>query len=503
MGFLHGIKQIGEFYSLQEDSGNLEDIRSFLELPMKIPNVNTPPDKIPAVIRVGLDVDEIEAEQLNVKGIISISLAQYPGMDEDLAILKFLFKKTSANVRWYYGPVYELGKGGGENALATLVGSSTPDNPNAWQMEKKTSFFRLYNRVVKGFEESGCFSAGSAERIMQSLFINAETLAEKWQDKNRSFILVFGILTPQGDFLFPGDLPAFVKHFRTKISSGVRSKEMPKHGGSCALCGKPAEEIKTLNKIFKFSTFDKPNFLPGWDQNSFHKVFPVCKVCFEHLSRGTTEIRNRCAAKIGMVNHEVLIIPEVIGGQRFVRKTLSNASSYFQGSVDGEQNLFEGILERESSFVFHFLFTETNQAQVVLHRIIEDIPPSQFKKIKNLWGRTTQRFGWKQNSDSLDQLIQRIVAMILSLSGKSQGDQSVTKDKAIDVVAALFNNEWIDVEGLKKLAVARLPGLFADDEWLNGQKKDQKNLGGRKLENMLMLFEFLTTANRNLEKQEV
>jgi CRISPR-associated protein Csh1 len=506
MGFLHGIKQIGEYYELQDQSNDLGDIQNFLQYPLDLPDPNTPDDRKPLVIRVSLQVEDCQAESLRVTGIKELSLAEYPGMSEDDVKAKYLYREpVGANVTWTFSPIYKLGKGLGDLAYKSLiVGEKAKieieNLPPAdkWGEFKDGRLFKLYHRILKGFEESGCFSAGSADLIMSELVSRVDELIEKWQDKKRSYLMVFGVSDPERTFLFPGDLPACRTHFKKKISvngnSGEASQEI-----HCSLCQNIAEAGSSFDKIFKFSTFDKSNFLPGQDKENIHKTFPVCKRCYTLLSRGKTEVENRFSEGIGIPKYEILVIPEIIGSDRFVKRTLKQSGDYFSSGVEQEKRLFEDITKRDASFVYHFMFIEQNQAQIILHRLVEDIPPTQFKKIKNIWAATYQKFYPDRDPGTLDQAIRRMIAMILSLSGKSEIDKLTMKDRALNIVANLFNNEWIDVSNLQQAAVTRLPGLFSDDEWLN----DKNFSGGAKLEQLNFLFDFLFAVNRHLNQQDV
>ncbi len=503
MGFLDGLRQFGEFFGEQDggaDAAEFGEIGNFLQFPLDIPDEETPDDRRSLVIRVAMQVDDPQAEQLAIRGIREISLAEYPGMDPEHTKVKYLYRNpVGANVSWSFSPLYKLGKGEAGSALEQLTGSTDPDSGKEWPEKNKCRYYKLYHRVIKGFEEAGTFTPGSSDVLMNALVDRASELAEKWVDKKRSYLLVFGAAGCQGEFLYPGDLVAFRNYITNKLKPAASPDEKSSQPEpiSCSVCHETTKTFETLDKVLKFSTFDKVGFLPGLDRKNDRNVFPICHQCFALLSRGKTEVEDRFSVSVGIPKVEILVIPEMIGGYQRPGKLAGQARDFLR-AVEREEGLLEDIQKRGGSFVYHFLFIETSQAQIIIHRLVEDIPPTQFKKIKYLWADTRQRFFPKEERvPGLDQAVRMIMAMVLSLAGKTEGDKQVMKDKGLTILASLFGNEWIDVQALKQAAVERLPGLFSNDEWINGPFS-----GGARLEQLLASFEFLSAANAWINREE-
>jgi len=513
MGFLHGIRQIGEYYEESSKGNNpseLEDILNYLKLPLGSQE-KLADDRKPREIRIGLKVPDAKAQQLNITGIGEIILSDYLGGGKESDMLwKYLYRDPNgANGAWRYTPIYKLGSGMGENALSELL---NPKKTNIdWVDDKDARYFKL-NKVLKGFEDTGCFTPDSAALIMQQLVQRAQEIAELWQDKKRSYILVFGIVNEDNRFLFPGEVPAFLAHFRKKKGTPEVQFQNPniqlptfseRNGFRCSLCHSESYNQNTLDDMFGFSTFDKVNFIPALNKKNKDSVFPICEHCSSLLSRGKTETESKSSFGIGIKNLHVWVVPEVIGRKHF-KQLIEDGEDYLKKGVEVEEDRLEIISKRDASFVYHFLFVEKNQAQLILHRLIEDIPPSQFRKIKGLWQKTQKRFAFNQENDqdkSLDKIISEIVALLLSLSGKTELDKSVMKENVLIVLAALFQNQRIEVGYFKKIAVSRLPGLFNDEDWLIAKKGSYS--GARQLNRLWMLFEFLSCVNENLSKEEI
>ncbi len=503
MGLLESMMQIGSYYSLQDRAGDLADLVNYLELPLPMPDDNTKPERRPQVICVALDAADPASRPLEVRGIDSIHLADYPGpfANQTQAKLGYLYKAPAgANVTWGFAPIYKLGKGVGEKAQDALmaVHENTP-----WHDDKDTRYYKLHKRVLADYEDSGFFTPGSTDRLMAALVQKADQIAGLWQDRKRSYLLVFGVKSPAG-FQYPGQVPLFADYFRAKLAE-KQAKTAKKSRGDCMLCHKTDAASRTLNQVFKFSTFDKPGFLPGGKTKNAFAVFPVCEACYALLQRGYTEAENHFTSRIGIMGLDLLAIPEFIGDPSNLSRLENLFSDFLKTGVEREMGMFEKIARHDASFVFHFLFTEKNQAQVRLLRLVEDIPPSHFRKLHQLWNRKRAQFFPKTQDDAgtvevdLDSAIRQMVAMILSLAGKTENDQVVMQDQAVNLIADLFNNAPVDVASLKRAAAARLPGLLSDASWLNAPHYN----GAFKLERLFMLFEFLTIYNQHLDQEEV
>jgi CRISPR-associated protein Csh1 len=494
MGFLEGLLQTGRYYNLRDEAGALTDIMNYLELPLDIPSEQSDPTRRPQVIQIALDVTDPEAIPLDVQGVESLSLADYPGpfyRPEKEAKPAYLYRSPKgSNVSWSYSPIYRLGKGisDSENAEKALLSEDL-----SWEKDNKCRFYKLHKSVLADYEQSGFFTKGSTERVITSLVDDVEKLISLWSDRNRSYLMVFGILGESG-FLYPGQIPVFTAYFRSKLAER-QEKSSPKEPQDCTLCHKNGAAGRTLDEVFKFSTFDKPGFLPDGNQNNLFNAFPICEDCYSLLARGLTEAENNFATRIGISGVELLIIPEMIGQTTNLKRLQQKFTNYIASGVAHENQFFESISAQDASYVFHFLFTERNQAQIRLHRMVEDVPPSHFRKLLNLWNQSRQKiFPKLDHAHSLDSVIRQITAMVQSLAGKTEGEKEVMKSLALNLIANLFANAFIEVGSLKRAAVARLPGLTADPEWLN----DNSYSGAFKLERLLLLFEFLYAYNQSL-----
>lgn len=84
--------------------------------------------------------------------------------------------------------------------------------------------------------------------------------------------------------MYPGETAAFVKYFKSKLNPDEPVKKKGAQQTTyCALCGERDKKLETLDKVFKFATFDKPGFCRGrkTGQGLKKKYFLFVKIVME------------------------------------------------------------------------------------------------------------------------------------------------------------------------------------------------------------------------------
>lgn len=505
MGFLQAVHSLGQMVSNKNEDSPLADIVNFLQLPYPLSstenNVNDKNKKknnVTYAIRIWLEADDPHSEALEIKKVTHIDRIEYTAIGDTETDIRerCLYKEpVGSNVSWRFSPLYKLGKGSKEpkNELLGTTGD--------WKNDNRCRYYKLYHNVLKDYENAGCFTRNSTNRIMEDLEAHVDSIAEIWSDKKSSYFIIFGLKVNER-FLYPGQIPAFAKYFRKKLNL---SSDKPNKEAYCALCGGRGKKLETLDKVFKFATFDKPGFLPGIKDGSGirEKVFPVCQDCYSVMYAGKEEMDNHFVNVATIPGVLLYVIPEIItNGERFQQTVTEFSRDFLTTGIRNETNLFNRLAKYGEGLVFHFLFAETNQAQLIIHSLIEDVPPTRLKRLEELWGETCRVFNPDSNSSNrdrqkLDTGLKQIVAVLMSLAGKSEQDKVVMKDKVITVISSLLNGEPVKISEYKTLIVSRLPGLFADPDWLNPKEKDK--LPGRlKIKGMAEVVDFLNRANRRV-----
>jgi len=510
VGFLQAVYSLGTVASKRNEDSPLADISNFLQLPYPLTEVGSSDNRaknssIVYVIRVWLEATEPSSDVLDIRGISKIDRIEYGaiGSGENEIKERCLYRDpVGSNVSWRFSPLHKLGKGG-KNLLEDLLGKK-----GDWTKDDKCTFYKIYSRVLKDYEDSGYFSIDSAKRVMADLAANVDRIVEYLSDKKNPHFLLFGL--KQGEiFLYPGEIPAFVEYFRSKLNpdtdSESQAESRPNKSAYCALCGKSECKQVTLDRVFKFATFDKPGFLPGTKDGAGirEKVFPVCEDCYEILSAGKEEMERRFVndTVIPIPNHLLYVIPEVVFDQtEYLQRASRYTKDFLIKGIRNEVNLFNSLARHEEGLVYHFLFAEINQAQLIIHSFIEDVPPTHLKQLEQSWIKTCHAFSGDSDSEqsgrySLDIAFKQIFAVLMSMAGKREQEQKVMKEKAIAIVSALLNGERVETSELKTLIVSRLAGLFTDPDWL--KPKGKNSIPGRlKIIGMAEVMDFLGRANK-------
>ena len=137
----------------------------------------------------------------------------------------------------------------------------------------------------------------------------------------------------------------------------IHVKRKSKTDDVLCFMSKTEQELETLDKVFKFATFDKPGFLPGIIRATEieEKVFPVCKTCYEILSAGGEEMENRFVNLNTIRNISLYVIPEIVSDRReFFRRATEHTKNFLKNGVRYETQLFQRLSKHDEGLVFIF-----------------------------------------------------------------------------------------------------------------------------------------------------
>lgn len=499
MGFLNALYELGKMESgSKDDQSYFSDIDNFLQLPMPIVEDEQRQGR---EIRIWLNVRDKDAKCLEVTGIEKIDSKDYINSNDPDKVnetkRKFLYKKPpGTNTQWSYSLVYKLGKAT-SNPTSALLGQN-----GMWKEDSDSRYFKLYKKVLKPLEDVGVFSKESADLIMSKLVENVDRITELWRDKKRSYILVFGV-NDNGRFLYPGELEIFRDHFRSRLEQNIGGKMST----ICSLCHNKAKSGANLDKVFKFSTFDKPSFLPGIKDKKGvrEKVFPLCDDCISVLSMGREVLNSRFldARMFPVIDNKsinIYVVPELIFGKEDLKSISDNTTNFIKNGLRTTEKLFSYLAAQSEALVYHFLFigVSMNSEKEELHIMIEDVPPSRLKHLEELWHATFRVLLWNKAKNpvfnpkdmgvDLDQAFRTIYSTLIVLSGKDDADKNIMRNRIINIIGRLLGGKDVDVAFIKQLMVSRFPGLFSNSQWVN-------RFGFSELRKMMAILEFLNRAN--------
>ncbi|TYO92773.1 TM1802 family CRISPR-associated protein [Desulfallas thermosapovorans] len=492
MGFLSAVRALGE---LSSSSG----WEAYLKFPLDEPSAKQKskaknkvnPNDGHKVIRIWLQVGNPAAGQLDVQGVEKIDLVDYQTGPE--MKLKYLYRdKVGANTFWGFTPVFKMGKPKKDLAAkkAALLGES-----GNWRQEDKSIYYKLKHRLLGDYETCEIFSPGAVDKIMNDLSDQVDRVLEFFEGKG-SFIMVFGIGT-QGQFLYPGQIPAFVNYFKDKLEQYVQKKSSDRgQAKNCFCCGKIDTEPATLDKVFKFATFDKVNVLPGLNKDNVLKVQPVCQECLQLLTAGREILERELADKSIISGIVVWLVPEVaLPGQskKFLRQAIDKLNVDGKGATgmgeEAERRFFHKLTRYNDSLSFHFLFWEKQNAQERVHLMVEDVPPSRLARLEKAWGQALANLGLEWES-SLDNAVTTVYSTCMALSGQSNEDKTVMRDFVIRLIGKMLKGERLPADSFKAIFVRRIPKMvFDSDKWSNVSSAARK---------AQLVVEFMEQINREV-----
>ncbi|WP_406677836.1 TM1802 family CRISPR-associated protein [Neomoorella carbonis] len=455
MGFLQAIWALG-------DLGGGEGLEPYLKFPL---------EKEGRVIRVYLDVPDPEAEVLDVRGVARVDVAHF--QHEPEMKLKYLYRdRVGSASTWGFTPIHKLGKpkAGRDKNREYLLGKK-----GDWRRDKDSHFFKIRNKLLLEYEATGTLTTGSADRIMAGLEKKIEEVLDDL-DPKQSHIVIFGA-AKGGKFLYPGEIPAFVAYFRRKLGESLQGRGRNKGEGLvCAICGKASGNLTGLKKVFKFSTDDKVNFAPGLEKERAEATFPICQSCLEKMSGGREHTERKLANASILPGMRLWAIPEAVGEARtpifttFLKDIEANLEDdRLQSPGEKREERFFTQLARQgdTGLAFHFVCWERNNAQELVHLMVEDVPPERLAFLEARWSETVRSlFDWDNDLRSLDSAIRSLYVTLSRFAGKSEADRQVFRDFALKVISRMLQGEKLPVAAYKKIINARTGKLiFESDSW--------------------------------------
>lgn len=456
MGFLSAVKDMSR---MEEKSG----IEQQLKFPMET--------KSGGIIRVFLDVDDINAEKLSINGVKKVDVIDYLTHPE--MRVKYLWReRIGSGAFWGFSPIYKAGKppANEQKRRESFLGK----NGN-WSDDRDCHLYKIRLKVLDDYEKEEFFSSGSVDRIMRDL---PDKLSEQLEslDKGKSYIVVFGIASAGDEFLYPGEVPCFVSYFTHKLAKvfqlgETESENSESNQKCCALCGKYGKTT-TLDKIFKFSTFDKVSILPGLSESEAIRVFPVCMDCQAKLNAGREYIERNLTNVSAIGGIRIWAVPEQLGNDpKTFRRLVLNLIGNFKRDAIGtpgekqEEEYFHRLAKDGQGLIFHFLFWEKNNSQELIHLMVEDVPPERLASLESAWKKAISIIDPKLVSGAdLDSCIGSLYRTLYSFAGKSEAERSVVRDFVLEIVGHLLSGTMAPVEAFKQIIVSRIPGFMHQNE---------------------------------------
>lgn len=452
MGFLSAIRSLG---ALNQEEG----LESYLSFPL---------EKGGKVIRVALQVTDKDAEPLDVREVVWIDLAEQkmePAMKK-----KYLYRnRVGSAATWGFSPIHKMGK---PKKNVDINREQILGKNGDWENDKNCHLNKIKNKLLFDFEKENAFTSGSVERIMRGLAQKIEEVLP-YLEHGSSHIFLFGVEDENGTFLYPGEIRSFINYFQKKLESSLQQGNEEKT--ICAYCHTPSPPF-SLSKIFKFSTGDKVNVYHGLDKREEPGVFPICGNCFERISSGRDRLQVKLNYSSVLPKINIWILPEEIHGeggrllQNLIKSLEENLSNDRLKSIGEkrETQYFSWLAREGKGLIFHFIFWERNNAQELVHLMVEDVPPERLAFLEKKWGESARTVFGQVNEEfvTLDWAIKSLYKTLSGFAGKSDGDKGVFRDYALKVIGKMLRGERLPVDAFKQAVVRRAARLvFEANHW--------------------------------------
>lgn len=454
MGFIDAITSLGE---LSKDEG----LEPYLSYPL---------EKGGKLILVFLQVADPEVVPLNIQGVARVELAD-ARLDPEMK-LKYLYRnRVGSAASWAFSPIQKMGKPKKDMSKnRSMIFGSGGD----WTADKNSHLYKIKNKLLLDYERERIFETGSVDRIMKELPSQLESVLS-YLDPKSSHIFIFGVEGHDQVFLYPGEINAFITYFKNKLEKTFRASR-EEGEMCCAICHNQCSPL-VLSKAFKFATADKVNVLHGLLSNEETAAFPICRKCFERVSSGRDRLQLKLNNTFVLPKINIWTLPEVVAGNSglLLGRLINSLEEYVtDGKLKSigekrELRFFSQLAKQGEGIVFHFVFWERNNAQELVHLMVEDVPPERLAKLERLWGHSiTAVFGKVQREDllSVDWAIKSLYKTLSVFAGKSEGDKQVFRDFSLKVIGKMLKGEFLPVETFKHAVVKRAARLvYENSSW--------------------------------------
>ncbi|HDM70513.1 MAG TPA: TIGR02556 family CRISPR-associated protein [Thermotogales bacterium] len=322
--------------------------------------------RIGEAFSTGLKIYERIADRLDYDdgfGIIFLKEDDRYGYKEIREIQKkedmiYLFKSTKGNLSYSNAPTVKL------------QGS---DNADKRAIERLMNFFNhdRTRNLYEAFKESR---------------IDIENDLLKYDRRKNHFLTV--LIQKDHDLLYPADVEEIVDVFKERVLEKTKEER-----NRCFLCGREVESYTYLNRIFKFSTFDKPGFTPLL-KKEVGSVVAICEDCRLNLEYGRTIVEKHLSFRF-FGGDTLWIIPDV-DELDLLKETVNYIGKSELLEKGGRTNFanverdLENYLSRRSAhYDFIFLSISNNAEKIQLH--ITEISPTRLKKMVDLSNEFKER----------------------------------------------------------------------------------------------------------------
>lgn len=176
-------------------------------------------------------------------------------------------------------------------------------------------------------------------------------------------------------------------------SKRPKSKGKKKDTGVCSICGIDENLTSNMTKMkIKYYTTNQVIFASNTSKNNYYKNMQMCQDCMFKFLAGENYVLNKL--RTNLAAFDMYIIPQFVYGEPLDENDLNIAADKIINSFNtvksykGISNLRDEIkgsldLRGENSyFLLNFMFFKSSQKATKVQRLIKDVNPSIFEKVR-------------------------------------------------------------------------------------------------------------------------
>ncbi|HHH50094.1 MAG TPA: TIGR02556 family CRISPR-associated protein, partial [Saprospiraceae bacterium] len=237
--------------------------------------------------------------------------------------------------------------------------------------------------------------------------------------------------------------------------------------GICSLCGTEGF-VMGNEKPWTFYSLDKPGFIAsGFSAETGWKNFPICKKCSLLVEEGKQHVENWLHFQFAQIRY-FLLPKSIFGNQQVLEEALvfleKDRKKLLQTAdlkvlSDDEDEILQFASEQSDALVYNFLFYKSAKEKFIILLYLNDVLPSNIRKLFEAKERVERYFIFKQ-AYKLKKELQDVYFTFATIRS------FVNNPKAfLNIVEKIFKRKLIDYFYLLNCFLEQLRQQFANENF--------------------------------------
>jgi len=224
------------------------------------------------------------------------------------------------------------------------------------------------------------------KKLLEAIKGEFERYLKDVKDTNSNDIGLYTIL-------IDGEPISNLKEYQDVVIESKRINGDKKSAGVCSICGTTEDVTSNMTKMkIKYYTTNQIIFASDINKNNYFKNMQMCSDCMFKFLVGENYILNNLRTRLAAF--DIYIIPQFIYGEPLDENELNIATNKITNSFNTVKS-YEGISslrdeisgslelrDEDSYFLLNFLFFKSSQQATKIQRLIKDVSPSIFEKVR-------------------------------------------------------------------------------------------------------------------------